>query len=297
MRCSFLTMENTEGWSIDAGLCIPHLQALGWEVDWVPWRSPDIDWNSYDMVYPAAPWDYPEDPIEFMQVIERIACSSAMLVNSVELIRWNLTKTYLRDLQARGVGIVPSLWYERFRELDLPACFKQLESGKIIVKPVISASAANTFLLDKPLDAGTGDELNSVFSDRPLVVQPFIENIRSEGEYSLFYIDGVLSHAVRKIPRPGDFRVQEEHGGNIVAVNPEESLRSIGNAVMQQVDPAPVYARVDFVRGPEDEFLLMELELIEPSLYLRMNEGAALRFANALVKHIADFKGSDKIAR
>lgn len=131
-----------------------------------------------------------------------------------------------------------------------------------------------------------------MFSDRPFLVQPFIENIRNEGEYSLFYIDGALSHAIQKIPQPGDFRVQEEHGGNIVAVDPEDGLRLTGNAVMQQVAPAPVYARVDFVRGPDGEFLLMELELIEPSLYLRKNEGAALRFANALSRNVAKFEGS-----
>jgi glutathione synthase/RimK-type ligase-like ATP-grasp enzyme len=285
MRCAFLTMDNTEGWSIDAGLCIPHLEKLGWQVDWIPWRRPRVNWETYDLVYTAAPWDYPNHAIEFMQVMEQVAGTSASLVNPVELVRWNVAKTYLQDLQSRGIAIVPSQWYERFRKNDLPSWFEKAASRKIIVKPVISANAANTFLLEEPVDAPTLNRLGSVFANRAFMVQPFIENIRSEGEFSLFYIDGVLSHAIQKIPKPGDFRVQEEHGGNIVSANPGAQLKSAGEAVIRLVEPAPVYARVDFVRAADSGFLLMELELIEPSMYLRMDDGAAQRFAAALDRY------------
>ncbi|MBT8072375.1 MAG: hypothetical protein HKP21_01580 [Xanthomonadales bacterium] len=287
MRCAFLTMDDTEGWSIDAGLCIPHLETLGWRVDWIPWRRPDVNWDSYDLVYTAAPWDYPDNAVEFMQVIEAVAGSTAALVNPAELVRWNVAKTYLRDLQSRGIAIVPSQWYERFVQQDLPAWFERAAARKIIAKPVISANAANTFLLEAPVDAATLHKLEAVFAERAFMVQPFIENIRSEGEFSLFYIDGELSHAIQKIPKSGDFRVQEEHGASIVRVKPGENLRAVADAVLRLVEPAPVYARVDFVRATGDQFLLMELELIEPSMYLRMDESAARRFASALNGYIA----------
>lgn len=282
MRFAFLTMDNTEGWSIDAGLCIPHLEELGWQVEWIPWRKPGVNWNNYAAVYAAAPWDYPEDPIEFMRVMENIASSSAVLLNPIELIRWNVAKTYLRDLQSRGIEIVPSLWYEHFQALNLANCCAQLGCEKIIIKPVISANAANTFLLRHPVDEAITNTLERVFSNRPFMVQPFIENIRSEGEFSLFYIEGELSHTIQKIPAAGDFRVQEEHGASIVAVVPEEILIKTANALMQVLDSAPVYARADFVRDSDGGFLLMELELIEPSMYLRMDDGAAKWFAHAL---------------
>lgn len=282
MHCAFLTMDHTEGWSIDAGLCIPYLETNGWEVEWIPWRSPGINWNRFDLVYLAAPWDYPDDPVEFLRVLERIEASSATLVNNFELVRWNLEKTYLRDLQNRGAAIVPSLWFEKFKKEDLPGYFKTLACEKIIIKPVISTNASNTFLLDKPVDAESIIALQTVFSDRPFMVQPFIENICSEGEFSLFYIDGVLSHAIRKVPKTGDFRVQEEHGGNIIAAEPEDRLQITADALMQLVTPAPLYARVDFVRAQDGGFLLMELELIEPSMYLRMHDKAPQRFARAL---------------
>ena len=285
MRCAFLTMDDTEGWSIDAGLCIPHLEKLGWQVDWIPWRRPDVNWDSYDLVYTAATWDYPDNAVEFMQVIEAVAGSSASLVNPAELVRWNVTKTYLQDLQSRGIAIVPSQWYESFRKNDLASWFEKAASQTIIVKPVISANAANTFLLEEPVDAPTLTRLGSVFTDRAFMVQPFIESIRSEGEFSLFYIDGALSHAIQKIPKQGDFRVQEEHGGNIVSANPGAQLKTAGEAVIRLVKPAPVYARADFVRAADSGFLLMELELIEPSMYLRMDDGAAQRFAAALNRY------------
>jgi glutathione synthase/RimK-type ligase-like ATP-grasp enzyme len=241
-----------------------------------------MNWDRYDLVYTAAPWDYPDNALEFMQVMEQVADSSATLVNPIELVRWNVAKTYLRDLQSRGTAIVPSRWYERFEQEELPTWFEQLDCRKIILKPVISANAANTFLLEAPVATATRKELEAVFAGRAFMVQPFIENIRSEGEFSLFYIEGVLSHAIQKIPKPGDFRVQEEHGASIVRANPGDRLQAAGDAVMQLVDPAPVYARADFVRGADGRFLLMELELIEPSMYLRMDENAAERFARAL---------------
>lgn len=292
MRCAFLTMDDTEGWSIDAGLCIPHLEKLGWQVDWIPWRSPSVSWERYNLVYTAAPWDYPDHALEFMQVIEQIADSSAALVNPVELVRWNVAKTYLQDLQSRGIAIVPSQWYERFRKNDLASWFEKAASQTIIVKPVISANAANTFLLEEPVDAPTLTRLGAVFADRAFMVQPFIESIRSEGEFSLFYIHGALSHAIQKIPKQGDFRVQEEHGGKIVSANPGAQLKTAGEAVIRLVEPAPVYARADFVRAADSGILLMELELIEPSMYLRMDDRAAQRFAAALNRY-ARCSGAD----
>ena len=106
-RCAFLTMDSTEGWSIDADLGIAPLEALGWRVAQVPWRSGDARWDDFDAVYIGTPWDYPEDVGRFLQVLERIDDSGALLVNPLALVRWNLPKTYLRDLEGRGAAIVP----------------------------------------------------------------------------------------------------------------------------------------------------------------------------------------------
>lgn len=280
-RCAFLTMEDTSGWSIDADLAIPSLNALGWDIDTVPWRATGIDWSQYDAVYIGTPWDYPEDPDGFLDLLARIEAAGTLVANPLSLVRWNLYKTYLRDLEERGADIVPTAWHDGIGAAQIPGLFDETGSDRIIIKPVVSTNATDTFLLTRGVDAATCEDVAGRFTNRAAMVQPFIPAIQDEGEFSLFYIGGVLSHAIRKVPKSRDFRVQEEHGARIDAVRADANLERTGNAVMALVEPQPLYARVDFVRGPDDRLLLMELELIEPSLYLRMEAGAPARFAEA----------------
>jgi len=274
-------MADTDGWAIDADLAIPPLQALGWRVDTVEWRRPGVDWSSYDAVYIGTPWDYPQAPDEFLAVLQQVHASGALLVNELELVKWNIDKTYLADLERRGVPIVPTRWFGGAEELDIAELRKALRAGRIIVKPVVSTNATDTFLLGDGADSATGLRIAERFAGRALMVQPFIESVTSEGEYSLFFIGGELSHSICKTPGQGDFRVQEEHGASIRPVEPEPELVEAGRLAHDAVSPAPTYARCDFVRAADGRFLLMELELIEPSLYLRMHPLAATRFAAA----------------
>ena len=287
-------MDETAGWSIDADLSFEPLARLGWRCAWLPWRSPDADWDAWDAVYIAATWDYPQDPDAFLRTLEAIDRSRAVLVNDLELVRWNVPKTYLRDLESRGAAIVPSRWYDRFRDCDLDRDFAALGARRLIVKPVISTNASDTFLLAQPVDRAVLEELAATFDARPFIVQPFIENIRADGEYSLFFIGGEFSHAIRKVPKPADFRVQEEHGAAITAAEPDPTLRGVAARVMALVTPEPLYGRCDFVRDAAGDYRLMELELIEPSLYLRMDEAAPARFAAALDRYVAARRGVDE---
>jgi hypothetical protein len=280
-RCAFLTMENTAGWFIDADLAIPSMQALGWTIDTVPWRGTRTDWQRYDAVYIGTPWDYPEDVGRFMRLLEQIDASGPVLVNPLELVRWGLAKTYLRDLEAKGADIVPSAWYERLLPGELLSCFDELGTDRIVIKPVVSTNATDTFLLERREASRLEPLLERRFGDRAFVAQPFIQNVQVEGEFSLFYFGGVYSHAIQKVPRAQDFRVQEEHGASILAIEPAPALADCAGRILQLVDPLPVYARCDLLRGPDGRFLLMELELIEPSMYLRTNADAPQRFAQA----------------
>lgn len=288
-HCAFLTMDSTEGWSIDADLGIAPLEARNWTVDWIPWRTPDVPWDRYDAVYIGVPWDYPQDVRGFLSVLERIDRSRAVLVNDLALVRWSLAKTYLRDLEQRGADIVPSLWYERMPRGELATWFERLDAQRLIVKPVVSTNATDTFLLAE--DTADASMLLRTFRDRALVVQPFIATIQSEGEYSLFYFGNEFSHAICKLPKHEDFRVQEEHGADIRVAEPEPALIESADRVLRLVDPMPVYARIDFVRGGDGRFLLMELELIEPSMYLRMHPAAPERFAAAFDRYVTTTRG------
>jgi hypothetical protein len=292
MHCAYLTMENAEGWSIDAELAFPPLMSLGWNIDALPWRSNDVDWDRFDAVYIGTPWDYPEDPEHFMRVLESVDHSSAILVNDLALVQWTIPKTYLRDLEERGAPIVPSIWSDDLGIDQLDDSFDRFDVGKIIVKPVISANATDTYLLERDKYPHLEAQLRETFANRPHVVQPFLENIESEGEFSLFFFNKQFSHAIQKVPKRDDFRVQEEYGSIISAVDPEAALLKTADQVMQLVEPLPVYARADFVRGPDGHFLLMELELIEPSMYLRMDEEAPWRFAEAFNDYVTNMSGS-----
>lgn len=284
-RCAYLTMDDMGDFVSDAELSIAPMAKLGWAVEMVPWRR-DVDWDEFDLVYICTPWDYQDDVAAFMDVLETIERSPAMLVNSLDLVRWNLEKTYLRELELRGADIVPSLFFERFDANSVAACFAAHEADRIVVKPVVGANADDIFVLTEPLAGANVDELRRVFADRAFFVQPFIDSVQSEGEYSLFFLGGDYSHAILKKPKQGDFRTQEEHGADILGAAAPEALVDTAWSVLGVVNPQPVYVRADFVRG-RGRFLLMELELIEPSLYLRTDPGAPGRFAAALARAAA----------
>ena len=291
-HCAYLTMENAEGWTIDAEMAFPPMMSMGWTIDPLPWRTDDVDWDRYDAVYIGTPWDYPDDPDYFVRMLEAIDRSSAVLVNDLALVQWTMPKTYLRDLEEKGAPIVRSIWSDDLGIDQLHDSFDIFGADRLIVKPVISTNATDTYLLERDTIRVLGTKLQRVFANRPHVVQPFIENIQSEGEFSLFYFNQQFSHAIQKIPKRGDFRVQEEFGAEITAVEPDTELRKTADQVVQSIEPFPVYARADFVRGPDGRFLLMELELIEPSLYLRMDPEAPWRFAEAFHDYVINMSGN-----
>ena len=223
---------------------------------------------------------------QFIDVLTRIERSRAHLVNPLSLVRWTLEKTYLRDLEQRGAAIVPSLWCDDFEADAVSPWFDTLRSETLVIKPVVGVNAIDAYVLRNPVAENLVAHLARTFAGRPFFVQPFAHNILTEGEYSLFFFSGNYSHAILKTPKPGDFRVQEEHGAQIQSVAAPAELVDTARHVLSLVDTEPVYVRCDFVRGNDDQYWLMELELIEPSLYLRMDDAAAARFAGAFDAHI-----------
>ncbi len=285
-RCAYLTMDDISGFVSDAELSFAPMAELGWDVEMVPWQS-NIDWSAYELVYICTPWDYQNDVAGFLDVLATIENSSARLVNGLDLVHWNLEKTYLQELEMRGADIVPSRFFDRFDADRIAACFDLHATDNIVVKPVVGANADNIFVLGRPLSSGAIDQLGRVFAKRPFFVQPFVENVRLEGEYSLFFFGGEYSHAILKKPKPGDFRTQEEHGADILSVEAPAALVETARRVLGVVNPQPVYVRADFVRDTGQRFLLMELELIEPALYFRTDPESARRFAAALARVVA----------
>jgi glutathione synthase/RimK-type ligase-like ATP-grasp enzyme len=275
-RCCFLSMDDMAGYVSDDELAIEPLTSLGWHVETVSWRETGVDWGRFDLVVIRTTWDYQKYPDEFIATLERID-TATRLENSLDVVRWNLDKRYLRELDSRGVRIVPTIWDGVYDKSSFDQWLAELETDEVIIKPTVSATAQNTFRLTH-----FDEELTAIFEQRPFIVQPFLRTVIDEGEYSLFFFKSELSHTILKSPKLGDFRVQEEHGGLITETQPSEKLLDAARKVIRAIDQGLLYARVDLVRDHDDEFALMELELIEPALYLRMNADAPQRFAVAI---------------
>ena len=277
-RCAYLTMADMTGFFSYDELTYAPLQALGWEVTAVPWRS-DRDWDRFELVVIRTTWDYQQDPQAFLRVLADIDRSSARLENPLSLVRWNLSKHYLRELATAGILTVPTRWPAVLNADELSLARRELGSDELVVKPVIGANAEHAWRLPPDTDPTA---VLAVYETRPCMIQPFLRSIVSEGEVSLFYFAGAFSHAIRKRPKAGDFRVQEEHGGQLSLIDADAGLRGVGESVIRQLAEVPLYARVDLVRLDDGQWALMELELIEPSLYFNMDPGAPARFARAL---------------
>ena len=285
-NCAILSMDSLEDFEAYDHLCDQPLLELGWKTHVVSWRQRNVDWNQFDVVVIRTPWDYQDDAPAFLKVLEQIEQSAAVLENSIDIVRWNIDKIYLKQLEDNGVKIVPTLWQLGFHAENIQEYFAHFETDQIVIKPRISANADNTFWLTKDSYTQHLPELSAVFSETEYMVQPFIESVINEGEFSCFYFDGQYSHSILKTPKEDDFRVQEEHGGRLKLIEPELALVEAATKSLAAIDETPLYARVDFVRTV-DGFALMEAELIEPSLYFNMDDNSPKRFADAFANRMA----------
>ena len=280
-KCAFLTLDEVGDYVIDDEHAIAPLTRLGWQVSTVSWRQTEIPWKDFDAVIIRSTFDYCNDVPTFLSTLERIN-RETLLANRLELVRWNLAKTYMRDLQQKGIGIVPTLWANSL-EVDFSRHYQnKFGVDEIVVKPVVGANGEDAFRVSEGDKAERLGRIAARFRDRDCMIQPFMPNIINEGEYSLFFFGRQYSHAILKSPAESEFRSQEDHGAEIQSVKPQEKLLLRARQVMDTLSPSPLYARVDFIRDAEDDFLVMELELIEPSLYLRTDSQAPGRFAAAI---------------
>lgn len=278
-RCAFLSMENLEGFFSYDQLLVEPLSLRGWDVSFVPWRA-RVGWERYDAVVIRTTWDYYRHPREFVAVLKRIA-SQTRLENPLKIVLWNLDKEYLLDLDAWGVPIIPTMIADRRTTgTELWRSIRNFGTAEVVVKPAISANSSNTHRIR--IDSlESRKKLASLAPTGRWLIQPLIASVLDEGELSLFYFGGHFSHAISKTPVPGDYRVQEEHGGRLQSITPDSNVRSAADQVISAIGRNLLYARVDLVRH-EDRWLLMELELIEPSLYFNMDPESPHRFARVL---------------
>ena len=283
-KCALLTISDLSNFQSYDNLIVQPLSKLGWECEFIPWDSISINWDDFDAVIIRSTWDYQQKEKLFFKTLQSIEASTATLYNSLDTVKWNINKRYLLELEKENISIIPTRLYDSFDFDIINQLFSFFNENKLIIKPCVSANADDTFILEQNKMGSLKPVLENTFSQKDFLVQPFIKNIRIEGEYSLIYFGNRLSHVLLKTPKNGDFRVQEEHGGILKAINkPESSLIDFGNKVMGTIPYQCLFSRVDVVRG-SNNYLLMEVELIEPSLYFNMDLNSPQMFAEIFNK-------------
>jgi glutathione synthase/RimK-type ligase-like ATP-grasp enzyme len=253
------------------------LESAGAEVEPAVWTDAD-DLSGFDLVLPLVAWGYHLDYPRWLAFLERAERDQWPLVNPPGLLRWNGDKAYLSELGDAGVPTVPTLAVESCGDADIEEARRRFGSDWLVIKPPISASAMGTHRL------GPNDDLPSDSRRKPMIIQPLIEEIAKTGEFSLMLFAGEYSHAVVKRPKTGDFRVQEYHGGVTMACDapPPGAIRLAKQALAAAPAPA-VYARVDIIPDDEGTLRIMELELIEPALFLDRAPDGGAGFTNAIL--------------
>ena len=234
----------------------------GFSLTPVRWVEEVVDWRRFAAVMVNCAWDYQDRHTDFLATLDRIAALGVPVFNDPATVRWNIRKTYLREIEAKGVPVIPTLWPEAPTADDITDAMRAFGSGDVIIKRQVGGGARGQTRYSRASLPPPGPIL-----DRPGMIQPFIPAIATEGEYSFLFVDGDFSHGLVKRPKSGDYRIQEAYGGSSRAIDPAPADRAAAQLVLGVLEAPPLYARVDMVRGADGRLLLMELEVLEPYLF------------------------------
>ena len=264
----------------------PACRAAGLRLTPVVWDE-IADVSRFDAVVVGTTWDYWDRAERYLERLERFAAQRPVM-NPPHVIRWNLSKTYLRDLEAAGALGVPTIWADRAGESVIEDAFEAFGCEEIVVKPVVGAGAWRQARIRRGEALPEADDLPPAEA----MIQPFLPAVAEEGEYSFLFFGGVFSHALVKRPKAGDYRVQSLYGGREAVHEPSPGELDLARAVLEAAgratgEDAFLYARVDMARGLDGRLALMELELIEPYYYPKQGPETGARFAAALEAGLA----------
>lgn len=272
--------------SASDGLVRDALGRRGVAVEARPWNGPVQNFERFDAVILRSNWDYHHAIDAFAGWLEALEAAGARVWNPPPLVRWNLTKRYLLELAAAGVPTVPGVVLERDAAARLPGVLAERGWASAVVKPIVSASAHDTARVQD----GDVDRVVAALATgairQPVLVQPFVEEIRTRGEWSVVFIDGAPTHTVLKRPGPGDFRVQEYLGGSAEERPAGPAVLAAARRALEALPVPALYARIDGVDTREG-FRVMEVEVNEPSLFFDRAPAAAEMFADAVCRRLS----------
>ncbi len=281
MRVALVTSDALPLLHEDDRMLVPALAELGIAGQPAVWSDAGVDWAAFDALVIRSPWDYFLRIAEFRAWLDARRASGPRFCNAIEIIAWNFDKQYLVELAAAGIRVIPTIVVSQRDRPDIAALARGRGWNEIVIKPTIAGGGHGTrrFRLDGA--EHHRDAIARTLVDCGLLVQPFLPEIMSEGELSLMFFDGAFSHAVRKRPAHGDYRVQGQFGGTVEPVDARAEWVDAARACIAAAPALPTYARVDGV-VVDGHFLLMELEVFEPLMFLAHHPLAAERFARAI---------------
>lgn len=271
---------------LEDGLVMAALRERGLTVERVDWAAAGFDWAAARCALFRTTWDYHLRFAEFSGWLDRVAGLTA-LVNPAATVRWNLDKRYLLDLDRAGIRVASTRVFARGDRADLAGLMASEGWDEAVFKPVVSGAARATHRVRRE-DAGRHQAtLERCLAEEPMLVQRFVPGVVAAGEVSVIVLGGTPTHAVRKVPKAGDFRVQDDHGGTVHAHAPSADELEFAARCVAQCGHDLGYARVDMARDEAGRLNLMELELIEPELFFRFCPAAAGALADEVVARLA----------
>lgn len=280
-RIALATHAGLPHLSGDDRLLLHALRGRGHDAEPAIWSAPNVDWSRYQAVVVRSCWDYHLRLEEFRSWVDALERADVALWNSPAVLRWNANKGYLRELEAAGVTVVPTRWIDRADPRTLLEHLAEAGWAEAVVKPTVSATAYETWRTSAA-DAGSDEaRFRALVTRGEVMLQPFLAEVVEAGEWSLVFLGGAFSHSVLKRPRAGDFRVQQDHGGTAVAAMSDPGIVAQARMILHAVPGDWIYARVDgcVVDGC---LCLMELEMLEPALFLGTDGQASERLADAV---------------
>jgi glutathione synthase/RimK-type ligase-like ATP-grasp enzyme len=264
------------------------LEEMGISHELLAWSDPDVDWSRFTHILIKSTWDYFDYYPEFLAWLDKLEALGTSVLNPVATLRWNSSKNYLLELKAKGYPCVAGQILPKGTATTLEALHEALGFETLVVKPLVSGGAKNTLKITRGAGKELEDKIASLLQEEDFLVQPYIPEIVAVGEYSLIFFNGVFSHAVLKSPAVDDFRVQHYYGGTIQEITPDSKMLASAQALVASFAKDSLYARVDGV-VIDGVFHLMELELIEPYLFLGLSDKAIPNYKAALQKRLLGY--------
>lgn len=285
VRIALATCEDYPELTGDDRLLQQALRRAGIEAVPAIWTDQELEWERFDAVVIRNTWDYFAHLKDFQGWLRYLKRLRVPVFNPVDTLLGNLDKVYMRDLAARGVPQLPTLWITPENRAAAASEIKAHPelTEDLIVKPTVSAGAYGLIKTTRSALVADPTPLDAILAKSNVMIQPFVPEIASDGEWSFMFFNGRFSHAVVKAPKAGDFRVQFTHGGSHRKVEAPEALLSAARAVLEQLEEPLLYARVDGLVY-KGQFVLMELELLEPFLFFEEDPESPDRFVEAFME-------------